>query len=258
MTQRTKTYFLSDSHLGANYIANPRAHEQKLVDMLDAMAADAQAVYLMGDILDFWFEYRTVVPRGYVRFFAAVARLTDAGVKVYWFKGNHDMWIFDYLQTELGVEIIDEYVVHTIAGKRFYLSHGDGVGEIPTSFKYLRRIFRNKVCQKLCASIHPRWILPFAHSWSSHSRGDEPCEAQYAGDDYEAAMVYARNYVKTHPIDYFIIGHRHLLIDRPVPDSNARFIILGDCYSQFTYAVFDGISLKLEHFDTENNQINKD
>jgi UDP-2,3-diacylglucosamine hydrolase len=257
MALRTKTYFLSDAHLGANYIADARVHELKLVRMLDAMAVDAQSVYLMGDILDFWFEYRTVVPRGYVRFFAAVARLTDAGVKVYWFKGNHDMWIFDYLKTELGVEIVDEYVVHTIAGKTFFLSHGDGVGEIPSGFKYLRRIFRNSICQKLCASIHPRWILPFAHSWSSHSRGDEPYEAQYAGDDKEAAMVFATEYVKTHHIDYFIIGHRHILTERPVPGSDARFVILGDCYNKFSYAVFDGSTLKLEQFDSENPYVNK-
>lgn len=249
MAQRTKTYFLGDAHLGATYIKDKRAHQAMLVRMLDAMAEDACAVYLMGDILDFWFEYRTVVPRGYVRFFAAVARLTDAGVKVYWFKGNHDMWIFDYLRDELGVEIVDDYVVHTIGGKQFLLSHGDGLGKIPTGFKYLRHIFRNRVCQKLCASIHPRWILPFAHAWSSHSRGEEQYEAKYQGDDKEPTMCFAREYVKTHDIDYFVVGHRHVFTDRQVPESNARLVIIGECYCRFSYAVFDGCELKLEQFD---------
>jgi UDP-2,3-diacylglucosamine hydrolase len=250
MTQRTKTYFLADAHLGAKYIADHRAHESILVRMLDAMAADAKTVYLLGDILDFWFEYRTVVPRGFVRFFAAVARLTDAGVKVYWFKGNHDMWIFDYLQNELGVEIVDEYVVHTINGKTFLLSHGDGLGKIPAGFKCLRRIFRNSICQKLCAAIHPRWILPFAHAWSSHSRGDEAnFVPQYRGDDVEPAMVFATEYAKSHPeIDYFVMGHVHITVDRQVPASHARLLILGDCFSQYTYAVFDENEIKIKQF----------
>jgi UDP-2,3-diacylglucosamine hydrolase len=259
MTSRTKTYFLSDAHLGAKYIANRRAHEDVLVGMLDAMLADAKTVYLLGDILDFWFEYRTVVPRGFVRFFAAVARLTDAGVKVYWFKGNHDMWIFDYLRDELGVEIVDDYVIHTIDGKKFLLSHGDGLGNIPTGFKYLRRIFRNGVCQKLCAAIHPRWILPFAHSWSSHSRGDEKdYVAEYLGDDKENSMQFAREYAAVHKdIDYFVVGHRHIAVDRPIVGSQARLIILGDCFAQFNYAVFDGQELVLKQFDTKNHRINK-
>lgn len=250
MAERTKTYFLCDAHLGANYIADRRAHENILVRMLSFMAQDAKTVYLLGDILDFWFEYRTVVPRGFVRFFAAVARLTDAGVKVYWFKGNHDMWIFDYLQNELGVEIVDDYVVHAIDGKTFLLSHGDGLGEIPTGFKYLRRIFRNGICQKLCASIHPRWILPFAHAWSSHSRGEDVTYVpEYRGDDVEPSMVFAKEYAKSHPeIDYFVVGHRHVLVDRQVPDSHARLLILGDCFSQFTYAVFSENELRIEHF----------
>ncbi len=257
-TQRTKTYFLSDAHLGAKYIADRRKHEDILVRMLDLMSEDAKTVYLLGDILDFWFEYRTVVPRGFVRFFAAVARLTDAGVKVYWFKGNHDMWIFDYLRDELGVEIIDEYVVHNIDGKIFFLSHGDGLGKIPTGFKYLRRIFRNNICQKLCASIHPRWILPFAHSWSSHSRGDEiNYVPDYSGDDKETSMLFAREYANAHPeTDYVVVGHRHIAIDRLINGTTARLIILGDCYSQFNYAVFDGVKLKLKQFDINNSQFN--
>jgi UDP-2,3-diacylglucosamine hydrolase len=250
MAERTKTYFLSDAHLGAKYIADRRAHEAKLVEMLDAMAADAQTVYLLGDILDFWFEYRTVVPRGYVRFFAAVARLTDAGVKVYWFKGNHDMWIFDYLRDELGVEIVDEYVIHRINGKTFFLSHGDGLGKIPVGFKCLRRVFRNSICQKLCASIHPRWILPFAHSWSSHSRGDEKdYVAEYRGDDVEPSMIFAKEHAAAHSeIDYYVLGHRHIAVDREIAGTGARLVILGDCFARFNYAVFDGAELKLEQF----------
>lgn len=174
-----KVYFLSDLHLGASYFADPRAKERAVVQWLDSIKNTAAEIYLLGDILDYWYEYRTVVPRGYVRFLGKLAELSDAGVKLHWFIGNHDIWIFDYLPSEIGVEVIDGSVEREIMGKRFFLAHGDGVGRHEWSFALIRGIFRNKFCQWLFAAVHPRWTIPFAHRWSSHSRrsdGMQPSE----------------------------------------------------------------------------------
>ena len=152
---RDKTYFISDIHLGASYIENPREHEQHVVAFLRSIAVDAKRLFLLGDILDYWWEYRTVVPRGFTRFFGALAELADAGVEIVWFKGNHDIWIFDYLPNEIGLTVHDGVMVTELEGKRFLLEHGDGVGELPWTFKRLRGLFRCRFAQKLFAAIHP-------------------------------------------------------------------------------------------------------
>ena len=163
-------YFLSDCHLGAGYIVDPRAQEKALAAWLDSIAADASALYLLGDIIDYWFEYRNVVPRGYTRFLGALARLADKGVEIVWLKGNHDIWMTDYLTSEIGCRIVDGLLDTHIAGRRFVMEHGDGVGRRPLAFRALRRIFRSSTARVLYAAIHPRWTVGFAHSWSRHSR----------------------------------------------------------------------------------------
>ena len=165
---RNKSYFISDIHLGAKFIKNPREHELTIVKWLDSISNDAKNLFLLGDILDYWYEYKEVVPRGFVRFFGALARLADSGVNIVWFKGNHDIWIFDYLPTEIGLKVIDGSMETVIDGKRFFMEHGDGVGESRPSYRRMRAIFRNRTCQKIFSAIHPRWTVPFAHNWSSH------------------------------------------------------------------------------------------
>ena len=166
---RTRTYFLSDVHLGASYIADRRGHEKRLVAFLDSISHDASNLFLLGDILDYWFEYKTVVPRGYVRFFGALARLADCGVRVVWFIGNHDIWLFDYLRDEIGIEIVDTNqggIPQIIDGVHFFIGHGDTFGRQPRSYMFLRGIFHNRFLQRLYSGIHPRWTIPFAHGWS--------------------------------------------------------------------------------------------
>lgn len=248
---RTRSYFISDMHLGARYIADPGAHERKVCDFLRSIRSDAAELYLLGDSLDYWFEYRTVVPRGYVRFFGELAALADEGVKIYWFIGNHDIWLFDYLRDEIGMTVVDGSMVKTIGSRRFFLAHGDGVGRLPLSFRVLRGIFRNKVCQKLYSGIHPRWTIPFAHGWSKSSRGtDYLTPPEFAGEKGEPLVEFCREYLAEHPeapVDYFVFGHRHVAVDYPLtPDS--RMIILGDWISQDTYAVFDGEKMELKRF----------
>ena len=245
-----KSYFISDLHLGATYIPDHRAHQQRVVSFLESIAEDAGELYLLGDILDYWFEYRTVVPRGYVRFFGALARLVDRGVNITWFIGNHDIWLFDYLRDEIGIRIVDGTLIKCINGKQFFLSHGDGVGELPLSFRMLRSIFRNRICQKLYAAIHPRWTIPFAHGWSRHSRQSACDHLEFEGEEKEPLVAFCRHYLQNvNPdIDYFVFGHRHILINYPLGIGDARMIILGDWISHDSYGVFDGEKFSLHHF----------
>ena len=240
----TKTYFLSDVHLGAKYIDNPRKQEQRIVSFLESIRNDAKEIYLLGDILDYWFEYRYVVPKGYVRFFGKIAELADSGIKIYWFIGNHDIWIFDYLPSELGVEIVDGSQIKQIDGKTFFIAHGDGLGDESRSFRMLRAFFRNRFCQRLYAGIHPRWTVPFALNWSRSNRVNG--EDRPFGCD-EPLQRFVTNYKEDQKIDYFVFGHRHVAVDKSI-GNNSRLIILGDWIKLYSYAVYDGNDLKLQFF----------
>lgn len=250
-----KTYFISDLHLGASYLDSPIDYERRVVRFLNSIADDAAELYMLGDILDYWYEYRTVVPRGYTRFFGALASLADKGVKITWFIGNHDIWLFDYLANEIGLRVVDGYEIRTIHGKRFFLSHGDGIGKLPPTFRLLRAIFRNRICQKLYAAIHPRWTIPFAHRWSNHSRDFANSIPVFKGEHDEPLIAFCRQYAAStdKPIDYFVFGHRHILLDFPLGSGNSRIIILGDWIRQFSYGVFDGDTFSLKIYDDENN-----
>lgn len=255
-TQRTNTYFVSDLHLGAGYITDHRGHERMIVDWLRRIAPSARSLYLLGDILDYWYEYRTVVPRGYIRFFGALADLADQGVEITWLKGNHDIWIFDYLPKEIGLTIADGTLIRDIDGRRFVMEHGDGVGELRRSYRIMRRIFRNRFAQWLYAAIHPRWTVGFAHNWSNHSRlsADTPSRDAVLPDN-DPLIRFARDYnLNEGHADYFIFGHRHTIVDQPVaPDS--RLIVLGDGFHLMTYGVWDGHDFTLHKMSHPHNHM---
>ena len=249
---RDKTYFLSDLHLGASYIADGHAHQRRVVDFLRSIEGDAKAVYLLGDVLDYWFEYRTVVPRGYVRFFGQLARMADMGIEIVWFTGNHDIWLFDYLRDEIGMELVDAAgggIERVIDGSLFFLGHGDNFGRQPRGYMMLRRIFHSRALQKLFSGIHPRWTIPFAHAWSSHSRkgsGGGDCLPPHA---IEAVEAEARRIASANgDMRYVIIGHLHVALDEAVGDK-CRLVILGYWIDRSTYAVFDGKTLVLKEFE---------
>ena len=231
-----KIYFASDFHLGARYIENPIEYERRIVRWLDSIKQDAGTLYLLGDILDYWYEYRYVVPKGFTRFFGKLAELSDNGIDIHWFIGNHDIWIFDYLPHELGITIHDGTLITEIGGKRFFLSHGDNVGKRPMTFRFLRKIFRNRFCQYLYAAIHPRWTVAFALRWSAHSRKAGDDYAEYQGEKNEHLVRFAKEFRETDKIDFFIFGHRHILLDLALPHQS-RIIILGDWIKHPSYAV---------------------
>jgi len=237
-----KIYFISDAHLGAGKDSKER--EQKLVRWLDFIKHDALAVYMLGDMIDFWFEYKKVVPRGFNRFFGKLAELTDSGIEVHWFIGNHDIWIFDYIPNELGVIVHKQAKEIVLFGKKFFLAHGDGLVGDFLSYRMTRIVFHNRVCQKLFACIHPRWAVELAQVWSNHhSRfGESP----YLGEENEYLITFSKDYLKTNPsVNFFVFGHRHIVLDLPIA-KNARVIILGNWIKRFSYGVFDGENLTLK------------
>lgn len=235
---RNASYFLSDVHLGAGYITNPVEHEHRVVTLLQKMEADAEAVFLLGDILDFWFEYRHVVPKGHVRLFGQLARMADMGIKVYWFRGNHDMWTYSYLHDELGITIVDEELETEIHGKHFFMSHGDKLGPQPRAYRLMRSVFRSPFWQAVGRAFHPSWLMSFGFSWSQHNRlKHSPEYSVYRGDDAEPQMIFAKSYAAEHPeIDFFVTGHNHVAVRRKVSGTaNTEYICLGDFFSLFTY-----------------------
>ena len=233
-------YFLSDAHLGSLAIPHGRMQERRLVRFLDEIKPTAEAIYLLGDMFDFWYEYRHAVPKGYTRFLGKLSELTDSGVEVHYFTGNHDIWAYDYLEKECGVILHRKPLTLDLYGKTFFLAHGDGMGDPNKSFKIIRYIFHNKICQKLFTWLHPDFGIAFGLQWAKHSRikHDLNGEPAYMGEDKEHLVLFAKQYVSTHPdIDYFIFGHRHIELDLVLP-SNSRVVILGDWITQFTYAGF--------------------
>ncbi len=269
---KKKIYFISDTHLGSashtdsfvnidkgvlglpqkmepNSKFNPGHDiERKLCRWFDFIKADAKAVYLLGDIFDFWFEYKYVVPRGFTRVLGKIAEFTDSGIEVHFFIGNHDIWITDYLQKETGMIVHTEPMVCDFNGQKFFLAHGDGLGDDSKSFKIIRSLFHSRICQRMFAAIHPRWGISLAHKWSNHSRSTGGVIG-YLGEEKEYLVQYAKKHLKVAAnINYFVFGHRHIMLDLMIAP-NCRIIILGDWITMFSYAVFDGEKMNLEIFE---------
>lgn len=245
MPIRDKIYFASDFHLGSHPRSATPQREARIVAWLDKIKDDAAELYLMGDVFDFWFEYATVVPKGYIRFLGKLADLADAGVKITLFKGNHDMWMFGYLKSELGATIIDNELIIERGGKTFYLHHGDGLGPGDRKYKILKKFFRSRLCQWLFARLHPNLGIGIAQRWSAHSRISSGGEETFLGEDREWLIVYAKELLEQRHYDYFIFGHRHLPIDLELPH-NSRYINLGEWINYNTYAVFGEGTLELK------------
>jgi UDP-2,3-diacylglucosamine hydrolase len=215
--------------------------------------ADAAEVFLMGDIFDFWFEYTTVVPKGYMRLFGKLAELTDAGIKLYMFKGNHDMWMFSYFEKELNATMISNELEIERNGKKFYLHHGDGLGPGDGKYKLLKKFFRSRLCQWLFERIHPNLGVGIANNWSQHSRIVQGHNLVRQNIEQEWLVAFSRDQLKVTYYDYLIFGHRHLPLDVQL-DENSRYVNLGEWVNYFSYAVFDGQKLDLKYFE-KNDEV---
>ncbi len=243
-----KVYFASDFHLGVPTAEHSLARERKIVKWLDTVKHDAAAILLLGDIFDFWFEYKHAIPKGYIRLQGKLAELTDAGIPVLFFTGNHDMWMFDYFPKELNIPILREPISTNFGGKTFYIGHGDGLGPGDHTYKILKRVFNNKACQWLFARIHPNTGIGIANMWSRKSRiSNIKKDEQFLGDD-EWLLQYCKEVEASQHHDYYVFGHRHLPLDIPI-NGSSRYVNLGEWVNFCSYAVYDGESLKLEYFE---------
>jgi UDP-2,3-diacylglucosamine hydrolase len=242
-----KLYFLSDLHLGALGYANSLERERTIIAFLDHAKDNAQAVFFVGDIFDFWFEYELAVPKFFVRFLAKVSELKECGIDVCFFKGNHDLWMKDYLSQELGVTLVPDKMEFICRDKKFLVTHGDGKGPGDSKYKFLKMIFTNPICRFLFKWLHPDIGIKIAQKWSS-SNFTDPRTEKFLGEEKEWLLQYAKRKIQDVPYNYLLMGHRHLPMDIPLNDTS-RYINLGDWIVNNTYAVFDGEELRLEKFE---------
>ena len=243
-----KIYFLSDFHLGAPDAATSLAREKKICRFLDSIKKDAAQVFILGDLFDFWFEYRQVVPKGYVRILGKLAELTDNGIAIHFFVGNHDMWMKNYFQQELNIPVYFEPKEFTFGGKKFLIGHGDGLGPGDHGYKAMKKVFRHPVSKWMFGILPPYIGMGIANYFSRKSRAKTGLTDEvYLGEDKEWLIIYSREILQRQHFDYFIFGHRHLPIDVRLGD-NSRYINLGEWIKYDSYAVFDGKELALLYY----------
>ncbi|WP_369409673.1 UDP-2,3-diacylglucosamine diphosphatase [Mucilaginibacter lacusdianchii] len=250
MTARTKIYFASDFHLGAVTYAASREREDYLVRWFDSIKHDAAELFLVGDIFDFWFEYRSVVPKGYVRFLGKLAELSDAGVKLYLFRGNHDMWMFNYFEQELNATLISNEMILERQGKKLYIHHGDGLGPGDAKYKMLKKLFRNRFLQWMLARIHPNFTFGLASRWSQHSRVANAAPKEQKLYENEWLVTFARETLQQSHYDYMIFGHRHIPLVIQLSD-DSQYINLGEWIHYRSYAVMENGKVDLLYFEQD-------
>lgn len=243
-----KIYFASDFHLGVPDHKTSLDREKRIVAWLDAIKNDAHTIYLLGDIFDFWFEYKHAIPRGFIRLQGKLAEIRDAGIPVIFFTGNHDMWMFDYFTKELDIPIYREPQVLEINGQKLLIGHGDGLGPGDKVYKILKKFFNSSICQWLFARLHPNLGIGIANYWSRSSRiSNMKREEKFNGEENEFLLTYCKETEKTVHHDFYIFGHRHLPLNLKVGEGS-RYINLGEWVHFDTYAVYDGTNVELKEF----------
>lgn len=248
-----KVYFITDFHLGVPTIEDSQSREKKLITFLGSIKETCDELFLMGDLFDFWFEYKTVIPRGHVRLLAKFAEFIDCGIPVHLFAGNHDLWTFSYLQEEIGIQVHREPEVMTLKGKKFFLVHGDGRGPGDKGYKFLKRVFERKINQWLFRTIHPDFGIKVALKWSHNHRVkklDREAKGNYYSDIkntrlYKYALIEAE---KDPTIDFFVFGHQHKPMQY-MTGNHAVTTVVGNWLRDFTYAEFDGEKIELKKYE---------
>lgn len=247
-TEKKHIYFASDFHLGAPNYEESRKREDRIVRWLASIQDTAKEIYLVGDLFDFWFEYKKAIPKGFVRLQGKIAEICDSGIPVHVFIGNHDMWMFDYLPQELGVIMHREPISKTFNGKKFLIGHGDGLGPGDHGYKFIKKVFANQICQWLFARLHPNLGIGMADYWSGRSRkANRDEDEKYLGDDNEFLVQYCKTHLKEEHIDYFIFGHRHLPLNIKVGEKST-YMNLGEWINYNTFGIWDGEEMRLVEF----------
>lgn len=249
LEENKKIYFASDQHFGIPTPSESKVREERFVRWLDEIKSDCQVLFLMGDLFDFWHEWKYVIPKGFVRVLGKIAELRDSGIEVYFFVGNHDLWMKDYFETELNIPVFFDKKSYEISGKKFLLAHGDGLGPGDKGYKRMKKIFTNPVCQWLFRWIHPDISMKLAQYLSTKNKlisGEE--DKEFLGEDKEFLILYSNKKLDTEHYDYFVFGHRHLPMILPLKNKTSQYINTGDWISYFTYGVFDGQNFELKTY----------
>jgi UDP-2,3-diacylglucosamine hydrolase len=242
-----KIYFLSDFHLGAPDYLKSLEREKKVVAFLESIRPTAAEIFVVGDMFDFWFEYKHVVPKGYVRLLGKLAEMTDSGIPIHFFVGNHDMWMRNYFQQELNIRVYFEPKTFERSGKKFFIGHGDGLGPDDHGYKMMKKVFRNPVSQALFGLLHPSIGIGVANYFSKKSRKKTGSSDEiFLGEDKEWLVIFSKEILAKEYFDYFIFGHRHLPLNITL-NPTSRYINLGDWIKYFSYAEFDGQSVELKY-----------
>lgn len=244
-----KIYFASDQHLGAPTAELSFPREQKFVAWLDEIKYDAEAIFLLGDLFDFWFEYKTVVPKGFVRVLGKLAEIRDSGIPIYFFVGNHDLWMSDYFEKELNIPVFHTSKEFVFNDKKFLIGHGDGLGPGDKGYKRMKKVFKNPFSKWIFRWLHPDVGMQLGQYLSVKNKlisGDE--DVKFLGEEKEWLVLYAKRKLETQHFDYFVFGHRHLPMQIQVGE-NSQYINLGDWIGYFTYGVFDGTSFELKKYE---------
>ena len=243
-----KIYFASDFHLGVPSYEESRKRENLLVQWLNEVSKDAETIFLIGDIFDFWFEYKHAIPKGFARLQGKIAELTDRGIQIHFFTGNHDMWMFGYHEKELGITMHREPITFEAQGKKLYIGHGDGLGPGDKGYKMIKKIFANRFFQWCFARLHPNFGIGIANYFSRSSRAATgTIDEKYLGDENEWLAIYSKEILQKEHFDYFVFGHRHLPINIALPD-NSRYYNLGDWLRYYTYGVLDNGEFHLKTY----------
>ena len=243
---KDKIYFASDFHLGSPTLKDSHKREKLIVSWLNDIEKDAKAVYLVGDVFDFWFEYKKVIPKGFVRFLGKLAELTDNGMAVHLFVGNHDIWMKDYLEKEIGLTIHHKPTIIKEQNKKIFIAHGDGLGDGDYFYKFLRKIFISRICQWIFARMHPNLSFSLAQAWSKSSRKSN--HAPFLSNEKEILFGYCKEQQSNNSVDYYVFGHRHFPLELKV-DKKATYINTGDWLQYYTYAVLENGKLELKTYN---------
>ena len=252
LEQGKKIYFSSDNHLGAPNHKNSLIREKRFIKWLDSIKGDASAIFLLGDLFDFWFEYKKVVPKGFVRVLGKLAEISDAGIPLYFFVGNHDMWMDGYFENELNIQVFDKPKKFIINKQHFLIGHGDGLGPGDKGFKRMKKVFKNSFSKFLFRWIHPDIGVRFAQYLSTKNKLLSGVnDIEFKGEENEWLVQYCKKILINEKIEFFIFGHRHLPLDIKISESS-KYINLGDWISYFSYAVFDGVDLDLKYYKDQS------
>ena len=251
MTTGSKIYFASDFHLGAPNHTESIERERKIVSWLTEIQKDASEIYLVGDVFDFWYEWKRAVPRGHVRILGKLAEICDSGIPVHFFTGNHDLWTFGYLEEEIGLQVHREPIQVEHQGQKCYIGHGDGLGPGDEGYKFLKRIFTSSICQWFFSRLHPNTSFELANYFSSKSRiANTDTDQLFKGEENEWLVHYSKEILATEHFDYFIFGHRHLPLDIQLSEKS-KYINLGEWVNYNSYGVLENGAFELKFYNSK-------